>query len=104
MPIDIIALPDSRRRGTEDVVEYFFRLTDRESSRDVGVGIAGQAINPVGKPPRSKEILTKLAEAWLRLHLERAFDPFKLSSAHLPDVPTAVADHWIDHREFPPGL
>jgi len=107
MPFDVTPLGTPQRRGREgcidDVVEYFFRVSDGESYRDVPVGISGPAINPVGEPPRPKETLSKLAEAWLRHHLEkRQFDPFKESAARVQDVPTEVVDHWIDHGELLP--
>jgi len=102
MPVDIIELIEVQRRSTGDVVDYVFRVSNGKSYRDVSVGITGQAINPVGKPPRPKEVLTKVAKAWLGLQLQRGFDPFNLPSARVPDVPTAVVDHWIDHGELPP--
>jgi len=86
-------------------VDYVFRVSDGNSYRDVPAGIPGQAINPVGQKPRTKEILRKVAEAWLCHHLnDKWFDPFKQSSGRLPDVPSAVVDYWIDHGELPPHL
>ena len=102
MPFETTFL-GTTRRDSDDVIDYFFRVWDGITLCDVAVGIAGQAINPEGKPARTKEVLIPLADAWFNYHLDRGFDPFT-SSSRVPDVTASIADYWCDHRKLPPSL
>ena len=100
--MNITRLDIIQRRGT--VEDYLFRVSNSESDRDVAVGIPEQAYLRVGESKKPREVWYGLAEAWLKLQMERGFNPFRESSDRVPDVPTAVADHWIGYGELPPML
>ncbi len=81
-----------------DLVDYTFRLTHGNVSRDIAVGIEGDwqgRLTPVE--------LRTLAESWLRHRLEHGYDAFAMQKSHrqLLQIPFGVADYWVGHRAFP---
>lgn len=80
----------------------FLKISNGESSHRIAVGIAEQAYIRIGEQRKPKEVWYKLAEDWLRLHLNNGkFNPFKQPSGTLPPVPLEAADHWIAHGKLP---
>ncbi len=85
-------------RAYSDLVDYFFRVLNGETL-DVKIGITGQAINPIGQASRTGEQLSGVAEAWIRLHLDRG-----IALSAIPDVPTTVVDFWVENGNLPPTV
>jgi hypothetical protein len=99
MPLETSFIGPQRR--SDDGVDYLFRVSDGAAHRDVAVGVTGQAINPVGQPARTREVLIVLAEAWLNDCIRRGFNPFSEPSQRVPDVTAMIADHWCVRGELP---
>ena len=97
MPYEVGDCAGTQRRGT--VIHYFFAVSDGQTSHDIAVGITDPAINPVGQPARTAEILMPAAKAWLEHNLARGFDP--VSQSPLPVLDAMLLDFYVANGQFP---
>lgn len=99
MPLEISDCTGTQRRGAD--MYYFFPVRDGEKSKTFAVLITDRAMNPVGEPARTAEVLMPLGRAWLSKHLGPRPNPFDESAPPIPDVTAAIADYWCATGKLP---
>jgi len=97
MPYEVEDCTGTQRRGT--VIDYFFPVSNGQTSRTIAVGITDQAIHPTGQAARTAEVLMPAARAWVKHNLARGFDP--AGQTPLPILDAMLLDHWVAYGEFP---
>lgn len=87
-----------------DVVDYLFRVSAGTARQIVAVGITGQFHDPaeaLGLKKISKEERIEAASAWVRSRIAKGYDPLAEGTPKTIDLPPAIMEHWIEHREIP---
>ena len=90
-----------------DVVDYLFRVSAGTARQIIAVGITGQfhdLAEALGLKKLSKEERIHAASAWLRSRMAKGYDPFAEGTPKTIDLPPAIMEHWIEHREIPSWL
>ena len=96
----------SNNRQVFDIIDYPFQLFNGRVNCTVNVGITGAFHDPaeaLGSKKLSQDERIEAAGAWLRSRVEKGeCDPFNHpETATAIDVPSAVMDYWVEHREIP---
>jgi hypothetical protein len=90
-----------------DVVDYLFRVSAGTARQIIAVGITGQFHDPaeaLGIKKLSKEERIDAASAWLHSRMAKGYDPFVEGTPKTIDLPPAIMEYWIEHREIPAWL